>query len=166
MANSSDSEWQSLLSTPAAVVRYLRKEPLLLAGMGAAVLIAIVAVFAPGGGAVFAYVIAGVVFAACVLWAVNGALRQRAEARAAERDRPRLPGTDFVAGGRSTVRDVRMSRRPAGPTSRAWSCAPTPFPSHARPASRHRRRMGRHRRRMGRCRCRMGRCRCGTRWRR
>src|SRR3954447_20086640 len=107
MVESSDSDWRSLLSTPAAVVRYLRHEPLLLAGMGAAVLIAIIAVFAPGGSAIYAFVIAAVVFAACLLWGVSGARRRRAGAAQAARSRPRAPGIDFSAGGRSSVTDLR-----------------------------------------------------------
>ncbi len=117
MVESSDSDWRSLLSTPAAVVRYLRHEPLLLAGMGAAVLIAIIAVFAPGGSAIYAYVIAAVVFAACLLWAVSGALRHRAEAAEAARSRPRAPGIEFSAGGRSSVTDLQAATEGDASTS-------------------------------------------------
>ena len=67
--------WQPLVSTPLAVVRRL-KEPILLAGMGAAALIAIVAVFVPSTGRTYAWLIAGLIFLLCLVWAVTAPLRR------------------------------------------------------------------------------------------
>ena len=72
---SDDAGWRSLLATPERVVRYLQSEPLLLAGMGAAVLLAIVAIFAAPPAATYAWLIAGVVFGASLLWLVAAAIR-------------------------------------------------------------------------------------------
>jgi hypothetical protein len=92
--------WRSLLATPEQVVRHLRHEPLLLAGMGAAVLLAIVAVFAPTAWGGYAFLIAGVVFLTCLLWLT---------ARAVPRLRGDLHAGNVLRAGRgSELTDVTM----------------------------------------------------------
>lgn len=120
-----------LLTTPALVIRYLRKEPLLLVGFGAAVILAIIAIFAPGDKSVYAWPVAGLVLAVCLIWTLAGVLRARADGRAADAgwvggavvttERADVEGVSIetegstrgtvTASDRSRVRDVRIASR-------------------------------------------------------
>ncbi len=79
MEEPSESEWKSLLQTPMLVVKKL-EDPILLTGTGAAVLLAIIAIFAPGDKSIYVWPIAGLILLVCVISAIIGARRDRAAA--------------------------------------------------------------------------------------
>ena len=109
-----DSLWHSLLSTPEQVVRYLRDEPLLLAGVGAGILLTITAIFGPPSAAGYAWLIAAVIFGVCLLWFIAATMRDR------RRDRP--SGNTLwtrASPGPARSRYTSISRSVARPPPRA-----------------------------------------------
>ncbi len=160
---SSASGAGQLLTTPALVIRYLRKEPLLLIGFGAAVILAIIAIFAPGDKSSYAWPVAGLVLAVCLVWTVAGVLRARVDGRATDvgwvggavvtTERADVEGVSIETEGstrgtvtasyRSRVRDVRIASRqlpalapavPRQPVHDVEPPAPVELPDAAAPA--------------------------------
>ncbi len=62
----SEPELNSLVKLPTAIVEHLKDEPVLLGGMGAGSLIAIIAVFAPAGTQVYGWIVGGLMLVLCL----------------------------------------------------------------------------------------------------
>lgn len=92
--------WRALVEAPVAVIRLLRGEPILLIGMGAAVLLTLIAIFGPGDAQVYALILAVLVVVVVVIRAVT-LRRERAESK---------PGSEIDSRD-STFVDVKMRSR-------------------------------------------------------
>ncbi|MFA1549446.1 hypothetical protein [Actinomadura chokoriensis] len=66
----------SLLRVPVEVVRLLKGEPVLLGGMGASAIVAVIAFSLPQTGRPYAWVVAGLMFVLCLVRAVFLGLRE------------------------------------------------------------------------------------------
>jgi hypothetical protein len=79
----------SLVQAPLEVIRQLENEPVLLGGMGASALLAILAIFAPSGAQIYAWIIAGLMMTLCLTRAfLSGPHKHRSDAD---------PGGDLIA---------------------------------------------------------------------
>ncbi|ASW53723.1 hypothetical protein CIK06_05225 [Plantactinospora sp. KBS50] len=104
-----------MFAVPTIVARGLRSEPLLLTCFGATVLLAIVALAGPPGGAIYAWLLAGLTLTIGVVWAVlRAASRRSAPADGDDAGTP--PGSNHVdLGHRPDIGDVDL--RAAGRNS-------------------------------------------------
>jgi hypothetical protein len=75
-----ESGLNSLVKVPSAVVEHLKDEPVLLGGMGAGALIAIIAVFAPAGTQVYGWIVGGLMLVLCLGKLILGAPTSHARA--------------------------------------------------------------------------------------
>jgi len=113
--------WRALVEAPAEVIRLLRGEPILLIGMGGAVLLTLIALFGPGGAQIYALLLAALVVVVVVIRAVT--LRRERSSSLAPGNEIDDRGSEFVdvklrSGGRrgwnrirsrrSTFKNVRM----------------------------------------------------------
>lgn len=68
--NNAGTPWGELIATPRDAVRLLAREPLLLAGTTASVLLVLIAIFGPAGGRLYAWLLTGLSLIVCLLWTV------------------------------------------------------------------------------------------------
>jgi hypothetical protein len=68
----SPPQTNALLQAPLEVIRQLKNEPVLLGGMGASVLVAILALFVPDSARSYAWIIAGLMLILCLVRAAVG----------------------------------------------------------------------------------------------
>jgi hypothetical protein len=61
-----EPDLSSLVKLPAVIVEHLKGEPVLLGGMGAGALIAIIAVFAPAGTQIYGWIVGGLMLVLCL----------------------------------------------------------------------------------------------------
>jgi hypothetical protein len=100
MIEKPDNAWSTLIAAPGEVIRLLSGEPVLLIGMGASALLALVAIFGPDTATPVAGLIAAVVGFAVVARAVGlavGARRQPDSPEGAHRPTGSSPGSSIDA---------------------------------------------------------------------
>src|SRR6478736_167369 len=100
-------DWWPLLNAPTEVIRHLKNEPLLLVGMGTAVILAAIAVYAPGRGRFYALLLTGLVLVLCLIRAFTVGARRRH--RKDKDTPPPASESDIRLGGRSEVEDVDVN---------------------------------------------------------
>lgn len=97
-----NGSWDSLGAALLGVVKGLTGQPLLLTAMGVAVVLALIAIFGPAGGQLYAGIVAALVLVLAVLWAVTH--------RSSDE---RSEGNVIRTGSRAEVDDVEMRRKGA-----------------------------------------------------
>ncbi|GAA4626501.1 hypothetical protein GCM10023196_035000 [Actinoallomurus vinaceus] len=102
-------DWWPLLNAPTEVIRRLKNEPLLLVGIGTAVVLAVIAVYAPDRGRFYALLLTGLVLILCLIRAFTIGTRRKDTP-------PPTTESDIRLGGRSQVEDVHINTW--GPSAR------------------------------------------------
>lgn len=100
-------DWAPLLQAPLEVIKRLKDEPLLLIGMGATVVLAIIAMFAPERGRFYAWLLTGLVLILSLLRTI--ALESRK--RRSRSESPPGSSTNLKLGHQSKITDTRISTR-------------------------------------------------------
>jgi hypothetical protein len=102
--SSSASQMDTLLKAPGLVIAQLKDEPILLGGMGAGALVAIIAVFVPDTAQIYAWIIAGLMLTLCLL---KAAIDLRGGGRADETPpESNGPSIGFRLGDESEIEDT------------------------------------------------------------
>ncbi len=92
--------WGALVAAPMEVIRLLRGEPILLIGMGAAVLLTLMALFGPDGTQLYALTIAALVVVLVVIRAIT-----------MRRERSASPGSGVEISARRGSRIAKIWNR-------------------------------------------------------
>ncbi|MFK3981426.1 hypothetical protein ACI2K4_13740 [Micromonospora sp. NPDC050397] len=94
--------WARLIAAPAEVVRQLKGQYLLLVAMGSAVLLVLIGFVIPSAGQFYAWLLAGLVFALSLLWALT--LRRREPTTT-----QKTASGNFIETRRLRARNVKMT---------------------------------------------------------
>lgn len=109
-----DGSWDALITTPLEVVKRLAGEPVLLIGMGGSVILALIAIFGPDGGQVYAWLVAGLILVLTVIWAILPSSRTRGRRRGTDQAQERLRGNRARLGARSRIDRLEMTATGGG----------------------------------------------------
>lgn len=101
--------WARLIGAPAEVVRQLKGQYLLLVAMGSAVLLALIGFVIPSAGQFYAWLLAGLVFALSLLWALTAGRRE--PRTTGKTTTEKTTSGNFIDARRLRARNVRMFAR-------------------------------------------------------